>query len=161
VCVWGGGVSRKQAQCLGYNLQQLKGCRFPLSRAACRLVTHQHNTVICQMSSLTLFLLYLHVCPATPCLIPYFTDHRYQYPISDTPIAIMPTLDYYGYEHEDAITGTAMDCVRPMNICMGTLLSCHGCATQGMEMKCSQPFLMHTAPKALTDIGLCLNDVTN
>jgi hypothetical protein len=28
------------------------------------------------------------------------------YPISDTSIAIMPTLDYYGYEHEDAITGT-------------------------------------------------------
>lgn len=27
------------------------------------------------------------------------------YPISDTQIAIMPTLDYYGYEHEDAITG--------------------------------------------------------
>lgn len=41
----------------------------------------------------------------TSLLPPCTTDHRYQYPISDTPIAIMPTLDYYGYEHEDAITG--------------------------------------------------------
>jgi hypothetical protein len=34
------------------------------------------------------------------------TDHRYQYVISDNPVSIMPTLDYYGFEHEDAITGT-------------------------------------------------------
>jgi hypothetical protein len=33
------------------------------------------------------------------------TDHRYQYVLTDSPFAIMPTLDYYGFEHEDAITG--------------------------------------------------------
>eukprot|EP00775_Hariotina_reticulata_P001040 gene1040-1378_t len=33
------------------------------------------------------------------------TDHRYQYVITENPVQIMPTLDYYGYEHEDAITG--------------------------------------------------------
>lgn len=33
------------------------------------------------------------------------TDHRYQYVVADSPVSIMPTLDYYGYEHEDAITG--------------------------------------------------------
>eukprot|EP00878_Enallax_costatus_P011450 GHUV01011954.1.p2 GENE.GHUV01011954.1~~GHUV01011954.1.p2 ORF type:complete len:434 (+),score=125.86 GHUV01011954.1:1557-2858(+) len=33
------------------------------------------------------------------------TDHRYQYVITDNPVSIMPTLDYYGFEHEDAITG--------------------------------------------------------
>jgi hypothetical protein len=33
------------------------------------------------------------------------TDHRYQYVIGDNAVSIMPTLDYYGYEHEDAITG--------------------------------------------------------
>jgi hypothetical protein len=36
------------------------------------------------------------------------TDHRYQYVISDNPVSIMPTLDYYGFEHEDAITGAEM-----------------------------------------------------
>ncbi|WIA36062.1 hypothetical protein OEZ86_007418 [Tetradesmus obliquus] len=33
------------------------------------------------------------------------TDHRYQYVVADSPVSIMPTLDYYGFEHEDAITG--------------------------------------------------------
>lgn len=39
------------------------------------------------------------------------TDHRYQYVIADNPVSIMPTLDYYGYEHEDAITGEQPDSV--------------------------------------------------
>lgn len=35
----------------------------------------------------------------------YVTDHRYQFFMSDMDISVMPTLDYYGFEHEDAITG--------------------------------------------------------
>ena len=38
--------------------------------------------------------------------------NRYQYVISEMPVSIMPTLDYYGYEHEDAITG-ALICRPP------------------------------------------------
>jgi hypothetical protein len=37
------------------------------------------------------------------------TDHRYQYVVPDMDISIMPTLDYYGFEHEDAITGFVAD----------------------------------------------------
>lgn len=36
------------------------------------------------------------------------TDHRYQYVVADSPVSIMPTLDYYGFEHEDAITGEGL-----------------------------------------------------
>ncbi|KAF5834443.1 hypothetical protein DUNSADRAFT_8906 [Dunaliella salina] len=34
-----------------------------------------------------------------------YTNHRYVYCVPEADIAIMPTLDYYGYEHEDAING--------------------------------------------------------
>jgi hypothetical protein len=40
------------------------------------------------------------------------TDHRYQYVIADNPVSIMPTLDYYGFEHEDAITGASQGVLR-------------------------------------------------
>jgi len=33
------------------------------------------------------------------------TNHRYVYAAGDSDIQIMPTLDYYGFEHEDAING--------------------------------------------------------
>jgi len=34
-----------------------------------------------------------------------YTNHRYVYCVPEADIAIMPTLDYYGFEHEDAING--------------------------------------------------------
>ncbi|KAI8472281.1 MAG: hypothetical protein J3K34DRAFT_519900 [Monoraphidium minutum] len=44
------------------------------------------------------------------------TDHRYQYVVTDNEVAIMPTLDYYGFEHEDAITGFVAEwCGQPFN----------------------------------------------
>jgi len=33
------------------------------------------------------------------------TNHRYCYLVPESDWQVMPTLDYYGYEHEDAITG--------------------------------------------------------
>ena len=33
------------------------------------------------------------------------TNHRYAYLVPESDWQIMPTLDYYGHEHEDAITG--------------------------------------------------------
>uniref|UniRef100_A0A7R9V4P2 AIG1-type G domain-containing protein n=1 Tax=Chlamydomonas euryale TaxID=1486919 RepID=A0A7R9V4P2_9CHLO len=37
------------------------------------------------------------------------TNHRYCYAVAETDWQIMPTLDYYGFEHEDAITGFVAD----------------------------------------------------
>ncbi|KAG1671540.1 hypothetical protein FOA52_011262 [Chlamydomonas sp. UWO 241] len=37
------------------------------------------------------------------------TNHRYCYCVGESDWSIMPTLDYYGYEHEDAITGFVAD----------------------------------------------------
>lgn len=34
-----------------------------------------------------------------------FSNHRYVYAVPEADISIMPTLDYYGFEHEDAING--------------------------------------------------------
>jgi len=45
------------------------------------------------------------------------TDHRYQYVITDNPVQIMPTLDYYGYEHEDAITGRDLGFDNDSSVC--------------------------------------------
>eukprot|EP00983_Pelagomonas_calceolata_P103683 1158939-Pelagomonas_calceolata.AAC.3 len=45
--------------------------------------------------------------PLQTCTRPQedYTNHRYVYCVPEADIAIMPTLDYYGYEHEDAING--------------------------------------------------------
>jgi hypothetical protein len=57
------------------------------------------------------------------------TDHRYSYPLPmDLDWQIMPTLDYYGWEHEDAITGFVAEISRqPFN----RHASCRGRSWQG------------------------------